>query len=89
MSIEKSNLEKNKTFHKIMTEENLISFAYNEKHFYKTDLPKHEQVVSNKHDPYIEAIAATIYKDGGFENVTIWFENWLLPRLNKYCDNKK
>lgn len=46
MSNEKSNLEKNKTFHKIMTEENLISFAYNEKHFYKTDLPKQEKVVS-------------------------------------------
>ncbi len=89
MSIEKSKLEKNETFHKIMTEENLISFAYNEKHFYKTDLPKHEKVVSKNHDPYIEAIAAAIYKDGGFENVTIWFENWLLPRLFKYCNNEK
>ena len=86
MTTEKSNLENNEIFHKIMKdeEESLIDFAYNDKYFYKDDPPQHEQVCSGRHDPYIEAIAAAIYWDGGWSNVTEWFENWLLPRLQKH-----
>ena len=84
MTIKKSELERNCIFHKIMIEENLISYSYHDKHFHMDNPPDHEKVVTKKHDPYIEAIAAAIYKDGGWEAVTKWFKNWLLPRLEKY-----
>jgi ribonuclease-3 len=84
MTDEKSKLENNKTMHNIMMYEQLILFSYHDKHFYKDNPPQNEKVVANKHDPYIEAITAAIYNDGGWEAVTIWFENWLLPRLERY-----
>ena len=84
MTRKKSKLEKNKVFHTIMLEEKLMSYSYNDKHFTKDNPPVHEKIVSKEHDPYIEAIAAAIYKDGGWEAVTPWFEKWLLPRLEKY-----
>ena len=84
MTIKKSELERNCIFHKIMTEEDLISYSYHDKYFHMDNPPDHEKVVTKKHDPYIEAVAAAIYKDGGWEAVTTWFKNWLLPRLEKY-----
>ena len=87
MTAEKSELEKNKTMHNIMLEEGLILYSYHDKYFSKDNPPQNEKVVTKEHDPYIEAIAAAIYNDGGWEAVTIWFENWLLPRLEKYCSS--
>ena len=84
MTDEKSKLENNKTMHNIMIEEELISYAYHDTHFVMDNPPDHLKVATKEHDPYIEAIAAAIYKDGGWEAVTIWFEKWLLPRLEKY-----
>ena len=84
MTAKKSELEKNKTMHNIMMKEGLILYSYHDKYFSKDNPPEHEKVVANKHDPYLEAIAAAIYKDGGWEDVTKWFENWLLPRLERY-----
>ena len=86
MTIKKSELESNCIFHKIMIDEDLISYSYHDKYFHMDNPPDHEKVVTKKHDPYIEAIAAAIYKDGGWEAVTLWFKNWLLPRLEKYKD---
>ena len=86
MTDEKSKLEKNETMHSIMMNEGLILYSYHDKHFHMDNPPQHEKVKHNDHDPYIEAIAAAIYKDGGREAVTIWFENWLLPLLKKYKD---
>ena len=87
MTIKKSKLENNSIFHEIMEKEKLISYSYHDTHFHMDNPPEHEKVVTNKHDPYIEAIAAAIYMDGGWEAVTIWFENWLLPRLERYCSS--
>jgi dsRNA-specific ribonuclease len=84
MTIKKSELERNCIFHKIMIEEKLISYSYHDKHFHMDNPPDNEKVVTKQHDPYIEAIAAAIYKDGGWDKVTRWFENWLLPHLEKY-----
>ena len=84
MTAKKSELENNETMHNIMMHEHLILFSYHDKHFYKDNPPQNEKVVANKHDPYIEAITAAIYNDGGWEAVTIWFENWLLPCLERY-----
>ena len=86
MTAEKSKLEKNKTMHNIMLEEGLILYSYHDKYFSKDNPPQNEKVLTKEHDPYIEAIAAAIYKDGGWDAVTIWFENWLLPLLKKYKD---
>ena len=84
MTIKKSELESNCIFHKIMIDEDLISYSYHDKYFHMDNPPDHEKVVTKKHDPYIEAVAAAIYKDGGWEAVTTWFKNWLLPRLERY-----
>ena len=84
MTIKKSELERNCIFHKIMIEEGLISYSYHDKHFHMDNPSDHEKVVTKQHDPYIEAIAAAIYKDGGWKAVTTWFKNWLLLRLEKY-----
>ena len=81
MTRKKSELERNCIFHKIMIEEGLISYSYHDKHFHMDNPPQNKKVVTKKHDPYIEAITAAIYKDGGWEAVTLWFKNWLLPRL--------
>ena len=89
MTEEKANLENNKIFHIIMTEEKLISYSYHEKYFVMDNPPDHLKVVTKEHDPYIEAIAAAIYMDGGWEDVTQWFNNWLLPRLEKYSNELK
>ena len=80
----KANLENNKIFHTIITEEKLISYSYHDKHFHMDNPPDHEKVLTKKHDPYIEAIAAAIYTDGGWKAVTKWFNDWLLPRLERY-----
>ena len=84
MTSKKSELESNRIFHKIMTKEELISYAYNDTHFVMDNPPEHEKVATKEHDSYIEAVAAAIYKDGGWEAVTPWFNNWLLPRLERY-----
>ncbi len=84
MTDKRSELENNCIFHKIMIEEGLISYSYHDKFFYMDNPPDHEKVVKKQHDPYIEAIAAAIYKDGGWKAVTLWFKNWLLPHLEKY-----
>ena len=84
MTIKKSKLENNSIFHEIMEKEKLISYSYHDTHFHMDNPPEHEKVLTNKHDPYIEAIAAAIYKDGGWEAVNKWFEDWLLQRLERY-----
>ena len=89
MTKEKADLENNKIFHIIMTEEGLISYSYHDTHFYMDNPPDHEKVLTKEHDPYIEAIAAAIYMDGGWEAVTAWFKNWLLPRLRLYQPEEK
>ena len=85
----KSRLENNKIFHRIMTEENLALYSYHNKYFAMDNPPDHEKVVCKEHDPYIEAIAAAIYMDGGWNAVTTWFKEWLLPLLERYQDNFK
>ena len=80
---EKIKLENNEVLHRITTEYHIIDYAYNDKHFVKDDPPQHEKVRSESHDPYIEAITAAILLDGGWEKVDRWFQNWLLPKLER------
>ena len=90
ITIKKSSLENNSIMHQVMLNEGFINYAYNDKHFYKEDnIPQHEKVVCGKHDPYLEAIAAAIYYDSGFETVRKWIIATLKPLLRKYADLSK
>ena len=81
----KSGLENNSTMHKIMREEGLIAYVYNNLHFYADkDIPEHEKVVCNKHDSYVEAIVGAVYYDSDYDTTRSWILNWLLPTLKKY-----
>ena len=80
----KKELENNKVLYKIVTNEEIINFAFNDKHFYSKENPQHEKVALSKHDSYLEAIIGAIFYDGGFEKTKICFENWLYPILEKY-----
>ena len=80
----KKELENNKVLYKIVTNEEIINFAFNDKHFYSKENPQHEKVALSKHDSYLEPIIGAIFYDGGFEKTKIWFENWLYPILEKY-----
>ena len=83
----KKTLESNKTLHKIMIEEHLIDYAYNDSNFHKdSKIKNNEKVVDKKHDPYLEAIIGAIYYDSksDFVEVRNWINEWLFPRLEKY-----
>ena len=89
ITIDKTKLENNEIFHEIADKYGILKYAYNDKHFADEDnIPGHEKVRSEGHDPYIEAIAATIYldggRDGGWDKVREWFEAWLLPKLEQH-----
>ena len=85
ITTEKAKLETNKVFNSVAKKFNIPDYAYHEKHFAK-DAPGYEKVCSKGHDPYIEAIAAAIYLDGGWEKAGKWFEKWLLPKLEESKD---
>ena len=85
LTAKKSELEENSVLHKIMNCEELIDYAFNEKHFYKDEeIPDNEKVVNNEHDQYIEAIVAAIYYDSNYDTVKEWISKWLFTLLNKY-----
>ncbi len=81
----KQELENNKLLHRIAIEEDIIKYAYNEKHFqYDNDIPGNEKVVSKRHDAYIEAIVAAVCYDSNFETTKQWIYEYLYPLLEKY-----
>lgn len=81
----KSALEKNEVMHKIMTECDLIGYAYNDKHFQSdTNIPEHEKVVNKEHDPYIEAMVGAVFYDSNYDTAKHWILKWLLPLLERF-----
>lgn len=84
MTTEKAELEKNTVFHTIVKDTHISAYAYNDEYFPEDNPPEHKKVRDEKHDPYIEAIAAAIFLDGEWDAVGKWFESWLLPRLKQY-----
>ena len=84
---QKSKLENNTTMHRMMLNEGLINYSYNDLHFFKdADIPDHQQVVCKEHDPYLEAIIGAVYFDSNFDTTRRWILKWLLPNLIKYID---
>ena len=81
----KSDLENNTTMHRLMLGEGLISYSYNDLHFYKdSNIPDHEKVVCKEHDPYVEAIVGAVYYDSNYDTTKRWILKWLLPLLERY-----
>ena len=81
----KSDLENNATMHRLMLGEGLISYSYNDLHFYKdSNIPDHEKVVCKEHDPYVEAIVGAVYYDSNYDTTKRWILKWLLPLLERY-----
>ena len=81
----KKNLENNETMHKVMLEEGWIKYSYNNDFFLMDKPPGNKNVVSGEHDPYIEAIVASIYYDSGsYDTTKRWILKWLVPLLEKY-----
>lgn len=71
ITVIKQHLEDNETLYNICNETGINQYAYNGV-FFAPDAPLEQQVFHSKHDVYIEAIIAAIYKDKGFEYVKEW-----------------
>lgn len=85
ITAKKSDIENNASMHKMMIEEGLIDYSYNELHFYNdSNIPDHEKVVCKEHDPYVEAIIGAVFYDSNYDTTKRWILKWLLPTLNKY-----
>lgn len=81
----KSDLENNAAMHRMMLNEGLINYSYNDLHFFKDpNIPDHEKVVCKEHDPYVEAIVGVVYYDSNYETTKRWILKWLLPLLKQY-----
>ena len=78
---EKERLEKGSALFDLCDKSKIIKYAYNDTFFYN-DAPKHNKKPHPKHDPYIEAIIAAIYKDKGLE----YCRNWVIEffKINNY-----
>ncbi len=79
---EKIETEKNETLSKLRDDLKIYNYAYNDKYFF-SEAPKNKQLPKPKHDIFIEAIIAAIYKDRGIRYckkwiIKIWRENGLL-----------
>lgn len=81
----KKPFEKNETMHRIVLEKHIIDYAYNDLHFHsEPNIPDHEKVACNEHDPYIEAIVGAVYYDSNYETTRKWILEYLLPLLEQY-----
>lgn len=75
----KQTIENNSTLYDLCNDSGIFQYAYNDLYF-SPYAPKENQVYHSKHDVYIEAIIAAIYKDKGFE----YCRNWVISFFNKY-----
>ena len=86
----KAILESNIFYYTIEEGAGILKFAYNDKHFASDpDIKEHEKIPNNNHSSYLEAIAAAIYYDGGFDDVKKWFEKWLHPKYQEIIKHSK
>ncbi len=67
----KQTLEDNSTLFNLCNECGIFRYAYNDFYF-SDDAPLENQVPHSKHDVYIEAIIAAIYKDKGLDYCKKW-----------------
>ena len=67
----KEKIENNDFLYGLCLSTGIINYAYNDKYFFP-EAPLECQVYHAKHDVYIEAIIAAIYKDRGLEYCRQW-----------------
>ena len=72
----KEKLEKNDFLYNLCNSTGIIKYAFNDNYFYE-EAPKECQVYHAKHDVYIEAIIAAIYKDRGLEYCKQWIISFI------------
>ena len=75
----KKDIEKNDTLFNLCNKSGIFNYAYNDKYF-SPNAPKQNKVPHSKHDVYIEAIIAAIYKDKGFD----YCKKWVTSFFDKY-----
>lgn len=83
ITTKKKKIENNATLCDIRDALEIYRYAYNDNYFF-CDAPKHEKLPNPKHDSYIEAIIAAIYKDRGIQYCKKWIID--LWRNNKLLD---
>ena len=74
ITVRKAALEQNATLRQISDEKGIARFAYNDE-FFADEAPDNRKLPYGKHDIYVEAIIAAIYKDRGLDYV----RQWLIP----------
>ena len=81
----KAYAEKNETLNDIEKENQILDYAYNEKHFHNDpNIPDHEKVPDKEHSPYLEAIIGAIYYDSGYTKAKKWIKSWLIPKIKEH-----
>lgn len=74
---------------KVVKEEGIINFAYNDANFYsEKEYSGYVHVKNSNHDNYLEAITAAIFFDSNYKTVRKWFDYYLFPLLKKYSGIK-
>ena len=71
----KQSLEDNETLFDLCEKCGIWDYAYNGMYFLP-DAPEENQVPHGKHNPYIEAVIATIYRDRGINYCRDWIINF-------------
>lgn len=71
ITTKKQQLEDNTTLYNLCNDSGIFRYAYNDLYF-SDNAPLENQVYHSKHDVYIEAIIATIYKDKGIKYCKKW-----------------
>ena len=82
----KSYLENNETMYKLMLNEGLTKYIYNDLYFYDNQRARSNERPSFKKDhvQYIEAIVGAVYYDSDYYETRKWIIKELLPLLEKY-----
>lgn len=76
----KQVIENNDTLYDLCVLSGIFKYAYNDLYF-SENAPQENQVYHSKHDVFIEAIIAAIYKDKGFE----YCKNWVITFLQRHA----
>lgn len=79
ITTKKQQLEDNTSLYNLCNDSGIFRYAYNDLYF-SDNAPLENQVYHSKHDVYIEAIIAAIYKDKGIE----YCKNWTIKFLQQH-----